>query len=280
MKKITFEEIAERVEQALIEINIVASEALRQKMLQVLTDEEEKVAQEMVSQVLENYVVAEENRLPLCQDTGMVQAEVKIGHAVRIEGGSLKEAIAEGVRRAYQRAYFRKSIIADPFFGVNTRDNTPPVYFFDLAEGEGLEINLLVKGGGCDNISSLGVLNPGSSVEDLERFVLRELDRKAAQACPPLVVGIGVGGNAAYAMYLASRALSRPLGSKNPDPRYAQIEERMKEKINLLGIGPQGVGGKNTCLEVRIEVYPCHIASFPVGLVASCHVFRQKTLRW
>jgi len=280
LKKITFEEIAERVEQALIEINIVASEALRQKMLQVLTDEEEKVAQEMVSQVLENYVVAEENRLPLCQDTGMVQAEVKIGHAVRIEGGSLKEAIAEGVRRAYQRAYFRKSIIADPFFGVNTRDNTPPVYFFDLAEGEGLEINLLVKGGGCDNISSLGVLNPGSSVEDLERFVLRELDRKAAQACPPLVVGIGVGGNAAYAMYLASRALSRPLGSKNPDPRYAQIEERMKEKINLLGIGPQGVGGKNTCLEVRIEVYPCHIASFPVGLVASCHVFRQKTLRW
>jgi len=210
----------------------------------------------------------------------MVMAEIRVGSEVCVRGGSLRQALDEAIRLAYREGYFRKSIIADPFFGKNTQDNTPGVYFFEWVEGDHLEIDLLVKGGGCDNITTLGMLEPGSTPDDVERFILRELDRKAALACPPLVVGVGIGGNGAYALFLASRALSRPLGSSHPDPRYRELEKRWCEDINRLGIGPQGVGGRVTCLEVRIETYPCHIASFPVGLVCSCHVFRRKTLRW
>lgn len=280
MKEVWVFDIVEEVRGALIEVNIQSDAALRQKMLNALTVEESEAGKEMLAQVLENYVVAEERRLPLCQDTGMVMAEVCIGSDVVIRGGNLREALDEGIRRAYREGCFRKSIISDPFFGKNTQDNTPGVYFFEWREGDCLEINLLVKGGGCDNITALGMLEPGSTPQDVERFILQELDRKASLACPPLVVGVGIGGNAVYALFLASRALSRPLGSLHPDPRYRELEQKWCEDINRLGIGPQGVGGRVTCLEVHIETYPCHIASFPVGLVCSCHVFRRKTLRW
>uniref|UniRef100_A0A7V3YG38 Fumarate hydratase n=1 Tax=Candidatus Caldatribacterium californiense TaxID=1454726 RepID=A0A7V3YG38_9BACT len=280
MKEIWVFDIVEKVKNALLEINIRSDAALRQKMLDALVAEESEAGREMLTQILENYVVAEERRLPLCQDTGMVMAEVRVGSEVSIRGGDLRQALDEAIRLAYREGYFRKSIIADPFFGKNTQDNTPGVYFFEWVEGNCLEIDLLVKGGGCDNITTLGMLEPGSTPDDVERFILRELDRKAALACPPLVVGVGIGGNGAYALFLASRALSRPLGSLHPDPRYRELEKKWCEDINRLGIGPQGVGGRVTCLEVRIETYPCHIASFPVGLVCSCHVFRRKTLRW
>ncbi|MBC7218035.1 MAG: fumarate hydratase [Candidatus Caldatribacterium sp.] len=280
MREIWVFDVVEKVKEALIEMNIRSDDLLRQQMLNALVVEESEAGKEMLTQVLENYVVAEERRLPLCQDTGMVMAEVRIGNEVLIRGGSLREALDEGIRRAYREGFFRKSIISDPFFGRNTQDNTPGVYFFTLEEGDHLEIDLLVKGGGCDNITTLGMLDPGSTPDDVERFLLRELDKKASLACPPLVVGVGIGGNGAYALFLASRALSRPLGSSHPDPRYRELEKKWCEDINRLGIGPQGVGGRVTCLEVRIETYPCHIASFPVGIACSCHVFRRKTLRW
>ncbi|MGQ9622755.1 MAG: fumarate hydratase [Candidatus Caldatribacteriaceae bacterium] len=280
MKEIQVFEIIEGIRKALLEMNIKSDEVLRRKMLDALVAEESEAGKEMLTQILENYVVAEERRLPLCQDTGMVMAEVRIGNGVVIKGGSLRRALDEGIRMAYREGYFRKSIIFDPFFGENTQDNTPGVYFFDWEEGDRLQIDLLVKGGGCDNITALGMLEPGSTPEEVERFILGELDRKASWACPPLIVGVGIGGNAAYALFLASRALSRPLGSLHPDPRYRELEEKWREDINRLGVGPQGVGGRITCLEVRIETYPCHIASFPVGLVCSCHVFRRKTLQW
>jgi len=280
MKELEFQDIVQQVEKALQELNIISPQLLREKMLEALATEDNDLAREMLSQVMENYIVAEERNLPLCQDTGMVMAKVEKGEEVKVKGGSLRQALDEAIRRAYSNNYFRKSVISDPFFGKNTGDNTPGVYFFELQEGDSLRIDLLVKGGGCDNISSLGILEPGSEPEEVERFILQELDKKGGQACPPLVVGVGIGGNAPYALYLASRALSRPLGEFNPDPRYRELEEKWREDINRLGIGPQGVGGRITCLEVRIETYPCHIASFPVGLVCNCHVFRQKTLKW
>lgn len=280
MKVVKAPEITQAVEQSLWELNVFGSRGLREKMFWAWQEEEGKSGREMLSQILENYAVAEEKRIPLCQDTGMVMAEIIMGEDVRIEGGGIREALDEGIRRAYERGYFRKSIISDPFFGKNTQDNTPGIYFFDVVKGNTLQIELLVKGGGCDNITTLAILEPGSSVEEVEQVVLRTLDEKAARACPPLVVGVGIGGSALYALFLAHRALSRPLGSVHPDPRYRALEERWLQDVNKLGIGPQGVGGKVTCLEVRIETHPCHIASFPVGIACSCHVFRKKTLWW
>ncbi|MGC8777927.1 MAG: fumarate hydratase, partial [Candidatus Caldatribacteriaceae bacterium] len=195
-------------------------------------------------------------------------------------GGGIREALDEGIRRAYERGYFRKSILSDPFFGKNTRDNTPGIYFFEMVRGDEFRIELLVKGGGCDNVTTLKMLEPGSTVEEVEQVVLQVLDEKAARACPPLIVGVGIGGSALYALFLAHRALARSLGSGHPDPRYRELEEKWLQDINGLGIGPQGMGGRVTCLEVRIEAYPCHIASFPVGIACSCHVFRKKTLWW
>jgi len=280
MKVVQRDEIVRAVDRALWELNIFGGRGLREKKFWAWQEEESDLGKEMLSEILENYAVAEEKKLPLCQDTGMVMAEVIMGEEVRIEGGNIREALDEGIRRAYERGYFRKSILSDPFFGKNTHDNTPGVYFFDLVKGDKLQIELFVKGGGCDNITTLMMLEPGSSPEEVERALLKVLDQKAAQACPPLVVGVGIGGSALYALFLAHRALTRPLGSVHPDPRYRELEEKWLQDINKLGIGPQGVGGKMTCLEVRIETYPCHIASFPVGIACSCHVFRKKTLWW
>jgi len=277
---IRVEEIIQGVDRALLELNVRGSQGLPEKMFSALEREESALGREMLTEMIENYAVAEERKIPLCQDTGMVMAEIELGCDVYIEGGNIKEALDEAIRRAYGRGYFRKSMISDPFFGRNTQDNTPGLYFFDVVEGERLRIDLLVKGGGCDNVSTLEILEPGSTVEEVERFILRTLDRKAPLACPPIIVGIGIGGSALYALFLAHKALSRPLGSEHPDPRYRELEKRWLEKINNLGIGPQGVGGRVTCLEVRVATYPCHIASFPVALACSCHVFRQKTLWW
>ena len=280
MKVVKWDEVVQAVDRSLRELNIFGSRGLREKMFWAWQEEESDLGKEMLSEILENYAVAEEKKLPLCQDTGMVMAEVIMGEEVRIEGGNIREALDEGIRRAYERGYFRKSILSDPFFGKNTHDNTPGVYFFDLVKGDKLQIELFVKGGGCDNITTLTMLEPESSPEEVERVLLRVMDQKAAQACPPLLVGVGIGGSALYALFLAHRALTRPLGSVHPDPRYRELEEKWLQDINRLGIGPQGIGGKMTCLEVRIETYPCHIASFPVGIACSCHVFRKKTLWW
>ncbi|MEI6158100.1 MAG: fumarate hydratase, partial [Atribacterota bacterium] len=253
---------------------------LRNQMMEVLATEQNEIAREMVSEILENYMIAEEQYLPLCQDTGMVMAEIEIGNTVIIEGGTLQEAVDEACRRAYHQGYFRKSIISDPLFGGNTGDNAPGVVFIRQVRGETLRISLFVKGGGCDNISTLWMMKPGSTPAEVERVILRTLDKNAARACPPLVVGIGMGGNAANVMILASRAMARPLNTLHPDERYRRWEKEWKDDINKLGIGPQGVGGLITCLDVRIESAPCHIASFPVGMVCSCHVFRQIDREW
>jgi len=280
MKYLLVEELIARLESALIEMNLQCSEILQKRMMEALVAEKSDSAREMLSEILENYVIAREERLPLCQDTGMVMAEVLMGIEVVMVGGTIQEALDEAIRRAYQRSYFRNSILSDPLIGENTGDNTPGIVFIQQIRGEELRINLLVKGGGCDNISALKMMTPGSTADEIKKFILQELDKNASRACPPLIIGVGIGGNAAYALYLASRALGRPLGTSNQKLPYRQWEEQWKNEINQLGIGPQGIGGNVTCLEVHIESYPSHIASLPVGMVGSCHVFRQKELTW
>ena len=280
MKYLLVEELIARLESALIEMNLQCSEILQKRMMEALVAEKSDSAREMLSEILENYVIAREERLPLCQDTGMVMAEVLMGIEVVMVGGTVQEALDEAIRRAYQKSYFRNSILSDPLIGENTGDNTPGIVFIQQIRGEELRINLLVKGGGCDNISALKMMTPGSTADEIKKFILQELDKNASRACPPLIIGVGIGGNAAYALYLASRALGRPLGTSNQKLPYRQWEEQWKNEINQLGIGPQGIGGNVTCLEVHIESYPSHIASLPVGMVGSCHVFRQKELTW
>ncbi|HQK82432.1 MAG TPA: fumarate hydratase [Atribacter sp.] len=280
MKFISLEDLISRLESSLVEMNTKCSEKLQNCMIEALTKEKSDAAREMLSEILENYVIAQEECLPLCQDTGMVMAEVSMGIEVALTGGTFQEALDEAIRRAYQKSYFRKSVLTDPLIGKNTGDNTPGIVFIQQTHGDELQVNLLVKGGGCDNISALKMMTPGIAPDEIKKFILQELDKNASRACPPLIVGVGIGGNAAYALYLASRALGRPLGTPNHCKEYRQWEEQWKNEINQLGIGPQGVGGKVTCLEVRIESYPTHIASLPVGMVCSCHVFRQKKLSW
>ena len=280
MKYLLVEDLITRMESALIEMNLQCSEILQKRMMEALVAEKSDSAREMLSEILENYVIAREEHLPLCQDTGMVMAEVLMGIEVVMVGGTIQEALDEAIRRAYQRSYFRNSILSDPLIGENTGDNTPGIVFIQQIRGDELRINLLVKGGGCDNISALKMMTPGSTPDEIKKFILQELDKNASRACPPLIIGVGIGGNAAYALYLASRALGRPLGTSNQKLPYRQWEEQWKNEINQLGIGPQGIGGNVTCLEVHIESYPSHIASLPVGMVGSCHVFRQKELTW
>ncbi|NLJ48324.1 MAG: fumarate hydratase [Candidatus Atribacteria bacterium] len=280
MEFILVEDLISRLETALVEMNIICSEKLRTCMMKALITEKSDSACEMLSEILENYVIAQEQRLPLCQDTGMVMAEVTVGIEVALVGGTFQEALDEAIRRAYKKNYFRKSILSDPLIGKNTGDNTPGIVFIQQTLGNEVHINLLVKGGGCDNISALKMMTPGTTPDEIKKFILQELDKNASRACPPLIVGVGIGGNAAYALYLASHALGRPLGVPNRYQEYRQWEEQWKNEINQLGIGPQGVGGNVTCLEVHIESYPTHIASLPVGMVCSCHVFRQKMLSW
>ncbi|HSV32428.1 MAG TPA: fumarate hydratase [Atribacteraceae bacterium] len=279
MKEIAWNDLVSRVAGALREMNIVPTPVLQQEMERVYV-QETGPGRDMTGQILENYREAGRTGFPLCQDTGMVSMDVCLGTEVKITGGALVWALDEGIRQAYQTGWFRNSILSDPLFGTNTGDNTPGIYTFEIVPGEVFRIKLLVKGGGCDNLSSLAMLEPGSGSEGVEEFLCRVIREKAGQACPPLVVGVGIGGSAASVMHIATRALSRPLRSRHTDDRYRYLEDRWKEVVNRTGIGPQGIGGKTTCLEVRVEAKPCHIASVPVGIVASCHVFRQRELEW
>lgn len=279
MKYLSGEEIIPSLKNALKELNTTPPSCLTER-LHIAWQEEVGPAREMLFQILENHRIAVSQGLPLCQDTGVVTAHAEIGTDVVITGPPLSSLLDQAVREVYRESSFRSSMLSDPLFGENTKNNTPGVYTYEPLEGDTLKVTLLVKGGGCDNFSALAMLEPGSGFEKLEAFVLSVVHEKGARACPPLVLGIGVGGTGATVLSLATRALSRALGTVHPDSRYAALEKRVRSSINRSGIGPQGVGGKTTCLEVRIESGPCHIATFPVAMVASCHVFRRKVLTW
>lgn len=233
---------------------------------------------EVLTQIIENAQIAMREFVPMCQDTGVTVVFVELGEEIHFDGSGLIEAINRGVAQGYQEGYLRKSIVCDPLRRQNTGNNTPAIVHIDLVPGDQLKITVAAKGGGAENMSALKMLRPADGLQGVVHFVLETVKKAGPNACPPLVVGIGIGGNLEKSAFLAKRALFRPLEQKNSDPFYAQLEEELLEKINKLGVGPQGMGGINTALAVHIEVFPCHIASLPVAVNLDCHAHRHKEI--
>ena len=233
-------------------------------------------AQEILDRIIENFELADREKMPICQDTGMACVFVKLGQEVHVDG-DINEAIHEGVRRGYRDGYLRKSVVRDPLDRVNTGDNTPAVITYELVPGDRVEITLAPKGFGSENMSQIKMLRPSDGLEGVKDFVLKVVEEAGPNPCPPIVVGVGIGGTFDRAALLAKKALIRDVDQRNEDPFYGALEQELLEKINRLGIGPQGFGGKTTALAVNIETYPTHIAGLPVAVNINCHVTRHKT---
>lgn len=235
------------------------------------------LAKDTLDQIIENAGIAAQTKSPMCQDTGMAVLFVSVGQDVRIEGGFIQDAINEGVRQAYEHGYLRKSVVRDPLYDrVNTNDNTPAVVHYKIVPGDKLHIVFAAKGFGSENMSRLAMLKPSDGLEGVKKFILETVELAGPNPCPPIVVGVGIGGTVDKVTLLAKEALMRPFDSYNKDPFYADLEKEMLEKINALGIGPQGYGGKTTALRVLIETYPTHIAGLPVCVNINCHATRHK----
>lgn len=234
------------------------------------------VGREILAEIGENARIAAEERVPLCQDTGFAVVFIDLGQDVHLVGGGLHEAVNRGVAEGYTEGYLRKSILAHPWLGGNTGDNTPAVIHVDLVPGDRVRIRLLPKGGGSENRSALAMLRPADGLEGARAFVLETVRRAGPDACPPLVVGVGIGGTFDHVAHLAKRAILRPLGEHHPRPEVAELERQLLEEIGRLGIGPMGLGGRVTALWVAVEIFPRHIASFPVAVNIQCHAARRR----
>lgn len=238
--------------------------------------EQSPVGKAILTDICYNADLASKERMPICQDTGTAVVFVKLGQEVHIEGGLLSEAINEGVRQGYKEGYLRKSIVENPLYRKNTGDNTPAIIHYDIVQGNKFEIMVCPKGGGSENMSRTYMLKPSQGIEGVKEAVMETVALAGPNACLPMVVGIGIGGNFEMATYLAKKALTREVGSQNQDVRMAELEKELYELINQTGIGPQGLGGKVTAIAVHIEDYPCHIASMPLAINIGCHVNRHK----
>ena len=240
-----------------------------------LEKEESPVAKDILSQIIENDKLAQENSVPMCQDTGLTVVFLEIGRDVHLNG-DIYEAINIGVRNGYEKGYLRKSIVQDPFNRVNTKDNTPAIIHTKIVDGDKIKIVIAPKGGGSENMSTVKMMKPSDGVEGVKKFVLDFIDNAGGNPCPPIVVGIGIGGNLEKSALLAKEALLREINDINPIEFYKDLEEELLEKINKLGIGPMGLGGRTTCLSVKIKAHPCHIAQLPVAININCHAARHK----
>ncbi|ADY56856.1 fumarase alpha subunit [Syntrophobotulus glycolicus DSM 8271] len=278
MKEIHIDRIIEAVEGLCIEANYKMNGDLKKALGDALSKEESDLGKEALGFILENARLAETEHIPICQDTGMTVVFVELGQDVHITGGPLTEAIDEGVRRGYVNGYLRKSIVRDPFDRINTGDNTPAVIHYELVPGEQIKITVAPKGFGSENMGALKMCKPYEGLEGVKSFVLETVDKAGANPCPPMIVGVGVGGTMEKAAILAKKALLRPQGQKNAQERLAIIEDELLTKINAMGIGPAGFGGRMTALAVNMEVFPTHIAGLPVAVNINCHVSRHLSV--
>jgi len=275
MREIDVRLITEQVRDLCIQANIDLGEDVLQAFDRAIEKEESPVAVDILKELKENARIAKEEKVPICQDTGFAVVFVELGQDVHLVGGSLSEAIHEGVRRGYREGYLRKSI-CHPFTRTNTGDNTPAVIHVDVVPGDRIKITLAPKGAGSENMSRVVMLTPSEGVEGIKRFVIQRVKESGSNPCPPTIVGVGIGGTMEQAALLAKKSLLRPLGSKNPSPELDQLESEMLTGINQLGIGPQGLGGRTTSLAVHVLMMPCHIASLPLAVNIQCHVQRHK----
>lgn len=241
--------------------------------------EESPLGKEVLTKIIENDIYARENHLPICQDTGIVVCFLEIGYDVHFDG-DIYQAISLGVKNAYVNGYLRKSVVNDPLERINTKDNTPAIVHIKLVPGTNVKITVAPKGGGSENMSLVKMLIPSDGIEGIKKLVLDTVFKAAGKPCPPIIIGIGIGGNFEKCAILAKEALLRNLNDENSNPTLAKLEKEIKDEVNMLGIGPMGFGGTTTCLAVKIETYPCHIASLPVGINIQCHVARHKTYIW
>ncbi len=278
MREIHVSKITEVVKKLCMDANYYLGDDVLSRLKACAEAEESPTGKEVIGKILENADIASSDQVPLCQDTGFAVFFVELGQDVRLTGGSFVEAINAGVRQGYQEGYLRKSIVSDPIERKNTGDNTPAIIHTDIIPGDKLKITIAPKGGGSENMSEVKMMAPAAGVEGVLEFVVDRVQRSGANPCPPVVVGVGIGGTFEKCAEIAKRALLRPIGSNHPNPYYANLESELLEKINQLGIGPQGFGGRCTALAVHIEVHPCHIASFPVAVNMQCHVSRHKEI--
>lgn len=277
MRTISTDQIIEAVKDLCIDAACILNDDIREKIKEAKQQEESPFAKSILDQLLENARIAKEDRVPLCQDTGMAVVFLRLGQDVHITGGSLYAAIDEGVRRGYSQGYLRKSVL-DPLTRENTGDNSPAVIHTEIVDGDRLEITLAPKGFGSENMSKLAMLKPSDGIEGIKAFVLDTVIEAGANPCPPIIVGIGIGGTMDKAAYIAKRSLLRRPGEKNPDPQLAQLELELLDLVNSTGIGPQGLGGKTTALAVHIEAFPTHIAGLPVAINIQCHCARHRSI--
>ncbi|MDD2619054.1 MAG: fumarate hydratase [Syntrophomonadaceae bacterium] len=278
MRQIDVKQITQTVKEAVMQANISLPPDIIQALQEASDKESSPSARRFLKIILENTELAVQENMALCQDTGMVVVDVELGQEVIIQGGYLNEAINLGIREGYQQGFFRKSVVNDPFQRINTGDNTPAIVHCNLAEGDKLRITVLPKGAGSENMGQLSMLKPAQGINGVKDFILKVVRDAGGNPCPPIIAGVGVGGNMEKAALLAKRALLRPVNIRNSRNDLARLEEEMLKAVNELGIGPQGMGGNTTALAVNIEVYPTHIASLPVAVNLGCHSTRRVSV--
>lgn len=276
IRKIKAETITDTVEKLFKDLNYNIGNDISEALCNAQKNEASPVGKAVISQLLENNKIASEEEIPICQDTGMAVLFVEYGERVVIDG-NFRQAVEEGVRRAYIGGYLRKSVVTDPVFDrVNTKDNTPAIIYTDIVEGDKIKILAGCKGFGSENMSQIKMLTPSAGIEGVKQFILDAVKYAGPNPCPPIVVGIGIGGTFEKAAQLSKKATLRPINTKNQDLRYAQLEDELLEEINKMGFGPAGLGGNTTAIGVNIETYPTHIAGMPVAVNICCHAARHK----
>ncbi len=278
MREVNVKDLIPVVKKLCIDANYYMGKDVIAKIKEFKEKEESPTAKSVLDILLENYELADKEQMPICQDTGIAVVFVELGQDVHMIGGDFTEAINEGVRQGYKDGYLRKSIVADPIIDrINTKDNTPAIIYTEIVPGDKIKITIAPKGGGSENMSEVKMMKAADGIKGVVDFVVDRISRSGGNPCPPIVVGVGLGGNFEQSALLAKKSLLRLLTEKNPDPKWAKVEEEILEKINNLGIGPQGLGGRTTALAVHILSKPCHIASMPVAVNVQCHAARHKS---
>ena len=275
IRSVNTELLTENIKEMCIQANHYLAPDMEKAMREAYDKESKPLAKQILGQLLENLDIAGEDMIPICQDTGMAVVFLKIGQDVHFEGGSVEEAVNEGVRRGYEEGYLRKSVVGDPLLRVNTKDNTPAVIHYEIVPGDQVEITLAPKGFGSENMSKICMLKPAGGAEGVKEAILNTVREAGPNACPPVVVGVGIGGTFEKAAILAKKALTREIGTHSPLPHIKEMEEELLAKINEIGLGPAGLGGDTTALAVNINTYATHIAGLPVAVNMCCHVNRH-----
>ncbi len=278
MREIHINEVIENVAKLCIEANVNLPEDIENAFKQGRETEKSPLGCTVFDKMIDNCILAREKRVPICQDTGMAMVFVEIGQDVHIVGGLLEDAINEGVRRGYVDGYLRCSVVSDPLERANTDDNTPAIIYTNFIAGDKMHITVAPKGFGSENMSSLKMFNPSATEQDIVDFIVSACKNAGSNPCPPIIIGVGIGGTSDKCLYLAKKALLRPVGQKSASPRYEKLEKEILDKVNNLGIGPQGFGGTVTALTCAIETFATHIAGLPVAVNIGCHVTRHAEI--